>query len=274
MPDQLILRVAIPAPLYHAFDYLPPEGAVLSCLIPGVRVSVPFGRGDRCGVLLALDHEPAGASRRLKRAHHILDERPLFSTGDLELLIWAGRYYQHPIGEVIANALPVRLRKGESPVSVTETRWQLTDLGGQQQGGVLKRAAKQAAVLRLLQEATNGLTQDQLSTQLGPCRPVLLALEKKGWVISTEQSPSLATAEGAITATYSLNADQQAAVDAVDLARFDAYLLDGVTGSGKTEVYLTLAGKVASCGRQSLILVPEIGLTPQLIRRFEKRLGE
>ncbi|MCW8945613.1 MAG: primosomal protein N' [Sedimenticola sp.] len=274
MPDQLILRVAVPAPLYNCFDYLPPDGVLSSSLLPGVRVSVPFGRGTRCGVLLELISDPGTEPRRLKPAYSILDEEPLFATSDLELLVWAGRYYQHPVGEVIANALPVRLRKGEPPVSVMEKRWQLTALGRQQSLSELKRAPKQVALLKLLHDSTKGLTQGQISNQLGAYRSVLQAVEKKGWVASIDQAASMATPAGAIEATYTINTDQQAAVDAVDIGQFGVYLLDGVTGSGKTEVYLTLARNVVNSGKQALILVPEIGLTQQLIRRFEKRLGE
>lgn len=274
MPDQLILRVAVPAPLYHCFDYLPPKGVGETDLLPGVRVSVPFGRGDRCGVLLELLHVPRIEGRTLKRAHSILDDQPLFRPADLELLVWAGRYYQHPVGEVFANALPVRLRKGQPPVPVLNTFWKLTPLGSRQEPVTLKRAPKQAQLLRLLAEAPDGLTQNQLSSHIGNCLPVLQALMRKEWVVAFEQSASLTAPSAATSATYRLNPDQRQAVDAVDLECFGAYLLDGVTGSGKTEVYLTLARRVVNAGKQALILVPEIGLTPQLIRRFERRLGQ
>jgi primosomal protein N' (replication factor Y) len=274
MPDQLILRVAVPAPLYNSFDYLPPDDVLVESLLPGVRVSVPFGRGNRCGVLLELLTDGNSAGRRLKQAHAILDQAPLFMKADLAFLIWAGRYYQHPVGEVIANALPVRLRKGEPAVSVKTMRWHLTDLGAQQKISSIKRAPKQAALLALLKESANGLSKEQLAHLLDAFRAPLLAMQQKGWVEALEQENPISSASGGQGASYALNSDQKAAVDAVDLGRFGAYLLDGVTGSGKTEVYLTLVHDVISKGQQALVLVPEIGLTPQLIRRFEARLGQ
>ncbi|AKH21248.1 primosomal protein N' [Sedimenticola thiotaurini] len=273
MPEQLILRVAVPAPLHHCFDYLPPDDVAADRLIPGVRVRVPFGRGERCGVLLELVSPGEGDGRRLKAAGAILDPQPLFSADDLALLRWAAGYYHHPIGEVIANALPVRLRKGEAPVPIRQRIWSLTPLGKQQERSALRRAPKQAELLDLLRESGGSLEQTQLLQICGSCRPALKALADKDWISVDERLPE---APGAAPppAPSRLNGDQQSAVDGVDLERFDACLLDGVTGSGKTEVYLELVGRVLAKGRQALVLVPEIGLTPQLIRRFERRLGQ
>lgn len=272
MPEQQILRVAVPAPLHHCFDYLPPATAPADPLLPGVRVRVPFGRGERCGVLLELVTRSECDVRRLKPALAVLDATPLFSAADLALLRWAARYYQHPIGEVIGNALPVRLRKGEAPVPVLEKVWSLSPFGAQQDPGALRRAPKQAELLALLRDSGGSLDQAQLLQACGNCRPALRALRDKGWLTLDERLPQQPVVAPAAPPPP-LNADQQRAVDAVDPAGFGAYLLDGVTGSGKTEVYLALVGRVLEHGRQALVLVPEIGLTPQLIRRFERRLG-
>ncbi len=272
MPEQLILRVAVPAPLYHCFDYLPPVDATADQLVPGVRVRVPFGRGERCGLLLELVSPAEGDGRRLKAAQAILDPLPLFSAGDLALLRWAAGYYHHPIGEVIANALPVRLRKGEAPVPVLQRIWSLTALGEQQQPDALRRAPKQAELLTLLRESGGSLEQAQILQICGSCQPALKALAGKGWISMDDRLPEQC-GTAPVPPPSRLNADQQHAVEAVDLERFGACLLDGVTGSGKTEVYLDLVSKVLAAGRQALVLVPEIGLTPQLIRRFERRLG-
>lgn len=272
MPEQQILRVAVAAPLHHCFDYLPPADASIDRLLPGVRVRVPFGRSERCGVLLELVTAAVGGGRRLKPAHAVLDEVPLFSTADLALLRWAAGYYQHPIGEVIANALPVRLRKGEAPVPVLQRIWSLTALGEQQDAAALRRAPKQAELLALLLESGGSLEQTQILQARGNCRPALRSLRDKGWLTVDEQLPQ-PSGKASAAAPPLLNTDQQRAVDAVDVEGFAAYLLDGVTGSGKTEVYLALVERALENGRQALVLVPEIGLTPQLIRRFERRLG-
>jgi len=272
MPERPILRVAVPAPLHHCFDYLPPADGAPEQLIPGVRVRVPFGRGERCGVLLELVTSAAGGGRRLKPAHAVLDAAPLFSAADLSLLRWAAGYYQHPIGEVLANALPVRLRKGEPPVPVLQRVWSVTAMAGGQHSTALRRAPKQAELLALLQESGGSLEQTQILQACGNCRQALKALQQKGWVHLDERLPE-ETGKVPASASCRLNTDQQRAIEAVDPASFGAYLLDGVTGSGKTEVYLALVERMLEAGRQTLVLVPEIGLTPQLIRRFERRLG-
>ncbi len=273
MPEQLILRVAVPAPLHHSFDYLPPPDATPGQLIPGVRVRVPFGRSERCGVLLELATLADVDGRRLKPAYAVLDAVPLFAAADLALLRWAAGYYQHPLGEVIANALPVRLRKGEPPIPVLQKIWSVTALGARQDPAALRRAPKQAELLRLLLESRGGLVQEQIYQACGACRQALQALQAKGWVVAGERLPEAFTPPLPGQPAPPLNADQQGAVEAIDPGCFGAYLLDGVTGSGKTEVYLALVEKVLASGRQALVLVPEIGLTPQLIRRFERRLG-
>ncbi|WP_428623113.1 primosomal protein N' [Sedimenticola sp.] len=272
MPEQQILRVAVPAPLYHCFDYLPPADVDIERLVPGVRLRVPFGRGERCAVLLEVVTTAEMDGRRLKRALAVLDATPLFTPSDLSLLNWAAGYYQHPIGEVVANALPVRLRKGEAPVSVLQKTWSLTPCGRLQDPSALRRAPKQAELLALLQVSPGQrLTQEQLQ-QCGTYRQTLQVLQQKGWIESGGGMPEAAPRPSP-SASPPLNTDQQHAVNAVELGQFGTYLLDGVTGSGKTEVYLALVERVLASGRQALVLVPEIGLTPQLIRRFERRLG-
>lgn len=274
MPEQPILRVAVPAPLHHCFDYLPPTGTPIGQLVPGVRVRVPFGRGERCGVLLEVITLADADRRRLKSAHALLDTAPLFSPADLALLRWAAGYYQHPIGEVIASALPVRLRKGEALLPVRQRIWSLTALGLQQDPGALRRAPKQAELLALLQDSGGCLDETQIFQSCARSRATLRALAQKEWIAMHERLPNKTDATPAMQqAAPVLNDDQHQAVEAVDLERFGSYLLDGVTGSGKTEVYLALVGAVLQAGRQALVLVPEIGLTPQLIRRFERRLG-
>ena len=277
MPEP-ILRVAVPAPLRALFDYLPPRGVVRRRLLPGVRLRVPFGRSERCGVLIELAAESEIEGRRLKRVLAVIDQAPLLANADIDFLRWASRYYQHPIGEVVSNALPVRLRRGEPALALDRAGWRLTAAGAAQDYRSLRRAPRQAALLRMLQRTPQGaLPQDQIYLQQGSCRPVLRALQQKGWLAPCRIAPAEAAVrtddlqqEGPL-----LNPEQQAALAAVmqRLDGFDAYLLDGVTGSGKTEVYLSLAQKVIALGRQALVLVPEIGLTPQLMRRFRRRLA-
>ncbi|OOZ37610.1 primosomal protein N' [Solemya velesiana gill symbiont] len=277
MSDSSFFRVAVPAPLYGVFDYLAPGETQLETCSPGVRVVVPFGRGERCGVLLAVVEESDVPRSRLKRVVRVLDEAPLFQQEDLALLRWAAQYYLHPLGEVISTALPVRLRKGERPVTSKRSGWRLTTEGDAVRSETLHRAPRQLAVLHAIREAPGGLSREELYEQCDECRDVLRRLEKKGWVEPCEIEPVAEVSGFSATRNMApeLNPMQQAAVDEIQrgLSHFAVYLLDGVTGSGKTEVYLSLIEQVIAQGLQVLVLVPEIGLTPQLLRRFRRRLA-
>ncbi len=272
----LLLRVAVPAPLHSVFDYLPPKGVAAEMLRPGQRLMVPFGRGERCGLLLELVSESQVARGRLKHALKLLDREPLLGPEELALLLWAAEYYRHPVGEVVAAALPLRLRRGKAPMTEGRPGWRLTPEGAGQRPDGLARAPRQAAILRLLQEtAGEEMAQEEIYRHCGECRAVLRGLQQKGWL---EQSEIRAAGFSSIAqppqTPPDLNPDQRQAVDAV-LAEegFHPCLLDGVTGSGKTEVYLTLAEQRVAAGRQVLVLVPEIGLTPQLLDRFRRRMA-
>ncbi len=273
--DAVILRVAVPAPLHTHFDYLAPEGIDPMTLQPGERLLVPFGRGKCCGVLLERVSESAVEAGRLKRVLRRLDEAPLLRPEELGFLSWAADYYHHPIGEVIAAALPVRLRKGLSRMAGAERGWGLTEAGKAAAGRELQRAPRQAAVLQQLGKQDDGrLAQTEIYARCGECRSILRTLEQKGWIESCE-IPAVAAPQHADGGTPKLNPAQTAAVEAVLQAGegFRPFLLDGVTGSGKTEVYLTLVRRMVEQGRQVLVLVPEIGLTPQLLERFRRRIA-
>jgi len=272
--DQPVLRVAVCAPLQCLFDYLPPSGLDPWRLSPGVRLRVPFGRGTRVGILVDI----AGSARvpvsRLKRAESLLDRTPLFDADHLAFLLWAAGYYQHPVGEVLAGAMPVWLRQGRAvPVPEVEG-WRLTEQGRQVERATLRRAPCQARLVGLLVAAPGGLDSRALAESAGDYRAPLKALERKGWVERCRISPTAAAAGGSYHRGPTLNQQQQAAVDAIleSLGDYAGFLLEGVTGSGKTEVYLRLVEQVLAQGRRALVLVPEIGLTPQLVRRLRRRI--
>ncbi len=266
----VILRVAVPSPLHQTFDYLPPQGSELRTLRPGIRVLVPFGRRWTVGLLMGLQRGTAIARERLKAAQRILDIEPVLSDEMLGLLQWTAQYYHHAIGDVITTALPALLRRGQAARMQGIRRWHLTSLGHSADPQTLRRAPRQATLLRRLSASPEGITEDQIES-----RSALRALHDRGWVAS-EDAPRPADVPQADDpgSVPTLNTAQQAAVTLVGerLGAFGAFVIDGVTGSGKTEVYLRIIERVIATGRQALVLVPEIGLTPQLVERFHRRL--
>lgn len=267
-----VLKVAVPAPLRILFDYLPPPGKAFPAA--GSRVRVPFGRGERVGVVWGRGR-PETQARNLKSVSEVLDDSPLLREADLKLLGWAARYYQHPLGEVAAAALPVRLRKGKS-VANRARGWQVTDEGRRALDAGTVRFPRQLVVLRRLAESADGISQAALIAEIsGDVRGVLMRLHRHGWIEVSDVAARSELVLGAGGDGPELNAEQLAAIREASgyLGQFQPFLLDGVTGSGKTEVYIELARQVIEHGRQVLILVPEISLTPQLVRRLTSRLN-
>ena len=263
-----ILRIAVPSPLYRSFDYLLPAGITPQALQPGMRVRVPFGRRTIIGILLAVTTESPVATHKLKHALAVLDSIPVLDSDVLSMVEWASDYYHHPIGDALTAALPVLLRQGEPPEATGIPAWRLTAAGRTIDAATLARAPRQQAVMSSLHEHSPGLARSALDASAG----VLRTLEEKGWIEAFSLEP--ATDSSMATASpHTLNPAQQHAVDAIleRYGRFAPFLLDGVTGSGKTEVYLTLVEHALSRQQQALVLVPEIGLTPQLVDRFRQR---
>ncbi len=285
-PCMLILSLAIPTPLRRSFDYLPPAGideATLKQLQPGIRVKAPFGNRQVVGILLAIKEQTELDPNKLKAVCELLDDKPILPPRLLSLCQWASTYYQHPGGDALANSIPGLLRKGEPLIQHTERHWRLSTEGKGLPIGALKRSTKQALLLERLQQ------QDHVSAseleQAGISRAIAKALVNKGLAVAFEAE---AEAPAAIdpppqqllrTPSLALNSEQQTAVDAINESQlaqqssFQCYLLEGVTGSGKTEVYLQLIERCLQLGRQALVLIPEIGLTPQTLSRFQQRFN-
>jgi len=194
----------------------------------------------------------------------------VFASDLLQLLSWAAVYYHHPIGETLATALPVLLRKPGKTPDMRVKVWQLSDAGHQQLERGLNRAPRQLSVLNQLKAHPQGLVRETLSVPLA----VLKTLQQKGWIVCLDAAPErVQEILNSSQALHSLTEPQEKAVKAVQTAfeSFNTFLLEGVTGSGKTEVYLQLIEPLLQDHRQVLVLVPEIGLTPQLIDRFRQR---
>ena len=274
-PPKSYWRLAVPTPLRRRFDYLPPKDSADNPQ-PGIRVGVSFGRSTTTALLLEQVTNTAVSPDRLKPVQEILDTEPLFSPELLSLLEWASTYYQHPIGEVVSNALPAFLRQGKPAELKGEKIWQLSTEGQEVNPSSLTRAPKQAALLRLLIDHPGGICASNIEeAEMNNWRPAMRSLQDKGWVIVESRSglPGVQSVTALETNTPELNEAQQAAVSTVceNPGQFAVYLVDGVTGSGKTEVYLSIIDQVVARGKQALVLVPEIGLTPQLVSRFTER---
>ena len=272
-PGTEVFRVALDTPLRRLFDYLPPTSPGTGHQpAPGVRVRVPFGRQRLVGVVLASAETSDVPPGRLKPILEVLDPKPVLDASALELLGWAARYYHHPIGEVVAGALPRALRLGASATE-SEERWVATATGTQAcAAGEPRRAVRQRALLEFLLESGDAAA-GTLNECLGSWRDAARALLARGWIARTEGAMAQVDAARVRVAGPALLPEQSAAVEAVaaSLGRFGAFVLHGITGSGKTEVYLRLIERVLAQGERALVLVPEIGLTPQLLGRFRER---
>lgn len=270
-----VLRVAVPTPLRRLFDYRPCSEPPPRGWRPGLRVQVPFGRRQVVGVVVGCGHDSDLPLAQLKRVDGWLDADPLPDDW-LWLCRFTARYYQHPLGDTLHQAMPVLLRQGRALASRMREQWQATAAGRAADGEPLKRAPRQAELLAMLAQHPRGLASQAILAQ-GFSRNQLKALAAKGLVERHEIPRTAAESprSGHLLAQppLSLNREQAAALAAIH-ERLEAYhpcLLHGVTGSGKTEVYLQLIEAVVERGRQALLLVPEIGLTPQTLARFRHR---
>jgi len=268
-----ILVVAIDAPLRRLFDYRAPPQAAPESLRPGVRVWVPFGRRRMVGVVVETRASSDVPESKLKAAIAVIDDEPVFDAPLLELLRWAADYYRHPPGEVIAAALPAPLRTGDTMLEMSE-RWTLSAAARTGSLPALPTRANRLREMAEFLDARDDADAAGLATVSPRWRDHIRELEKRGWVTKFRMAdapsprPHVRASPGPEP-----TGDQRSAIDAIAGAhgRHVSFLLHGVTGSGKTEVYLRAIEEVVARGEQALVLVPEIALTPQLVSRFAAR---
>jgi primosomal protein N' (replication factor Y) len=264
-----ILQFAVDTPLRRVFDYLPPATGP-GPWTPGCRAWLPFGKRRVVGMLVATCETTQVPRGKLRRVSEFIDAEPVLDSTLLGTLLWASDYYHHPIGEVIAAALPTALREGASHLE-REVHWRLTEQGREMFSSLSPRATRLQAAMKLL--STPELHHDDTVSEH---RAALRTLLQRGDVervysdsITSRVSPQLT---GAVP---ELSAKQLVALESIvnSLGSFRTLLLYGVTGSGKTEVYLRAIHEVLQRGKQALVLAPEIALTPQLLERFRSRFN-
>lgn len=267
-----VVHVALPVPLARTFDYLLPPGMQP---VAGARVGVPWGRQHAIGIVTGCSDTSELPLDKLKPIDSVIDAESLFSPSLWRILRWASDYYHYPIGEVLFHALPILLRQGKPAEAAPLWQWFATEEGRATPPESLKRAPKQQQALAALLQRP--VYRHQVS-QLELTESALQALRAKGLIDLRAQvadthdwRPNFAV----LGERLRLNTEQATAVGAIrsEDEQFAAWLLAGVTGSGKTEVYLSVLENVLAKGRQALVLVPEIGLTPQTIARFRERFN-
>lgn len=274
--DRLVAEIALTRTFDQTFTYAVPE-SLRDVIAPGKRVEVPFGKGNRkeLAFCVGLTQGPQTGNRRLKEIAGVVDREPLVDAHLLELTRWISDRYLCGWGQALATSIPAGVKKQSGTrellfFTLAENIESL--IGGS------KLPAKQMAVIEHLREAGQPLKGDQIAEAVGCSPGPINALREKGLLIATRKRTGTFEAESdQVTreADLKLNSDQQRALGTVVLQlrqrTHRTFLLHGVTGSGKTEVYIQAIREVVGYGRQAIVLVPEISLTPQTIRRFASR---
>jgi primosomal protein N' (replication factor Y) (superfamily II helicase) len=269
------LQVALDVPVDTLFDYRVPDANEEDV---GRLVVVPFGRAHRVGVITAVSDSTRIEASRIRQAVRIARHLPRVPAEILDLARFCHRYYHHPLGEILLGVLPTALRRTEAAALTPDRAFRLTPAGlGVDLRAVPARATLQRRLLESLRDAPT-LGIPEINALGSSAMRVLRVFMHSGWV--EETVPPDPAVPGAVVlppaaSAHALNPEQSEAVAAIvaTLGRFETHLLQGVTGSGKTEVYLQVIAEAVARGGQALLLVPEINLTPQLQARVDARFG-
>jgi len=269
----LVFKIALPVPLAQTFDYR--LDSIVTSPAVGARVRIPFGNRKAIGIVTGISTTSTLPYEKLKSIEAILDSHGLFPIKLWHILCWAADYYHYPIGEVLFHALPVLLRQGKPALFMPLYQWVITEQGRKTPLENLKSAPKQQRALATLLQRP--LYHHQ-TNEMGLTHAVLKSLKNKKLIKVCKQDRTNINWRCQFLCMgkrLQLNSEQTAAVESIgdENQHFVAWLLAGVTGSGKTEVYLSILENILSQGRQALILVPEISLTPQTIARFRERFN-
>ena len=277
MSNNRIVKVAVPCPLYKTFDYRLNAQQSSKTIHAGMRVRIPFGRQKLIGIIIEEVQSSDVPANKLKTITAILDDSSLLSTELLKLLYWAARYYVHPLGDVLQTALPVQLRNNDDAAPSLAQYWRLNpaqSIPTEKILQTLSRAPKQQQIYQLLCNTEDDIDADTLNDTTNNWRlPMKVLVEKE--LVEQYEKPAVIPAKNSSKQNFSLHKEQSTAIKSITahLHSHSVHVLNGVTGSGKTEVYIALCKTTLAAGGQVLVLVPEIGLTPQLMQRFRERLN-
>ena len=270
-----LIDVLVPIPVLEKFSYLPAKGSRVLPK-PGSRVLIPFGRRTLVGIVWKISKLDKSDKRKYKHIKEILDDSPLLDTNALKLAEWSSRYYHYPLGEIISYFFPPSLRKGEEAKFRQAKYLELTSRGEFLDMKSLEKAPAQKKLITLLQEK-HEVSIKSLKA-FGISSVSVKSLIDKGLIrsFSRELSPYKQLDDKKSLSLKKLNKEQLLAVSKINAAqdKNTTFLLDGITGSGKTEVYLQAIKEIVCQGKQALILIPEIGLAPQAEERFRDYFGD
>lgn len=264
-----IITVAVPAPLHQAFDYSLTCEQQNAAITPGMRALVPFGPRKLIGIIVKIADHSATPANKLKAALKIYSDEIICPDSIRSMLNWASTYYCHPIGECYQSALPSAVRQAKALPNTELIKWQRSDKPFEGP----KNASKQKSILDFIASHPDGVWQDSLKL-IKATNKQLQTLRDKGYLIEQRDHALSQAKHSAASILVNLNDQQQAVVTSLQAQQgFQVNLLEGVTGSGKTEVYIKLVEQVVAQGGQALILIPEINLSPQTFARFQSQLS-
>ena len=279
LPDSnMCISVAVFAPLRTTFSYLPPESDVSERPFIGQRVWVPFGRGFRVGVVTSTNCE-AKPYIKMKKIAELLDTQSLLTAEIIELAEWASKYYHHPIGETLSHAFPASLRKRKKIQAPVNIDWTITGLGRKAlESGKLKGKRQIELMSQLASFSSMNANDFKALNWDFSWRSVMKNLMQKNFILQrkSHSHSRVAFHNPNVGKRVNLNSEQAEALEKIQ-KQFNGYgvkVLYGVTGSGKTEVYMELIARLLSEGKQSLVLVPEVTLTEQIVQRFKARFHD
>jgi primosomal protein N' (replication factor Y) (superfamily II helicase) len=265
-----VYQVCIPHTHRNYFDY---EGQACSPDI-GCRVWVPFRNQRKLGLIIG-KRDSCAADKPFKQIESLIDNSALLNEDLLTLCFWIASYYQSPLSEVITLAIPKKYRLGD-PCELPKTDfYQVISSLEQALTQVSTRASKQRALIQWLHKQQKPMPKSLLSAQ-GFTSSHLLPLINTGIINLSQQTNYPLAKTAPLTPALQLNAEQENAFMMINhhLHHYHCFLLHGITGSGKTEVYLQIITQILALEKQILVLVPEIGLTPQLVARFTERFNQ